>query len=165
MIKNTTKTYHEDGWCESLKTFKKYWSKLPHAQCTIIIRNFNKVAGRITILIKTPPGIGEGKLYYHEANLADFFSEDLVRFLKEEEQRSRALSAKFLVKIGDIIAKAIGRELIIVHQEGGDPDTAAFTEYAFSPNKFVAFDFDPKETWGFLFSENDFEEVDLFANE
>jgi len=164
--KNPAKFYHKSGWCESLEVFKKYWNRFPNNPCQLTIRNFNKIDGHITIQIKTP-GIGWDKLYFHRVNLADFFPEHLIHFLKEEEQTKKGISAKFFVKVGDLISKAIGRRLTILHQEGGDPEYAAFTEYGpYLPDKFVHFDFAPKSTWGFLSLENgDFEECDIFGGE
>lgn len=170
--KDPNKMFDQDGWCRTLEVFKKYWDKFPNAPCVLTVRNFNKIAGRITIEIKTPFNVRSYKidwnrLYYHEANLADFFPESLIALLKEEELNSGSLSVSFLLKIGDLIATALNREFGITHQEGGDQIDADFTDYGpFLPNKFVQFQFDPKASFGFLDPQNgDFVELDLFGEE
>ena len=148
--RDTKKFFHRDGWCENFNVFKKFWDFVPSASFRLRVRNFNKIAGHITISIKFS-GIGSGRLYFHNANLADFFPSGLVQFLTEEENNNKSISADFLVKVGDIIAKATGREFSITHQEGGDPEYAALTNYGpFYPNRFTSFDFDPKDTFVFL---------------
>jgi len=167
--KDVKKLYHRDGWCEDFKVFKKHWDRLPKAKFLLHIRNFNKLSdcGTIQMAVKTTiMGVRLDRLYYHHPNLADFFPVDLVRFLAEEERNNKkSLTAPFLVKIGDLIARATGREFSITHQEGGDPEYAAFTNYGpFYPDKFTSFDFNPKDTWGFLSLEDgSFAEHDVFG--
>lgn len=159
--KDPTKMPHQDGWCESLQVFKQYWNKFPTTPCILTVRSFNKIKGSITIEIKTPSwkgtcGIEWNRFYFHNANLADFFPDQIIKLLEQEEASTGRISAPFLIKIGDIIATAIKRDLRIVHQEGGNQEDADFTEYGpFVPGEFAEFKFQPKTNWGFVFLSDD----------